>query len=88
VTKTLAQHLLLGLPLQEAINSPHVSNLNKLSSRIEGNEKGKLLAKQLRLLGHKIELKPQTSGIHAIQASPSGFIGVADNRREGSAKGL
>jgi gamma-glutamyltranspeptidase/glutathione hydrolase len=87
MTKTLAQHLLLGTPLEQAINSPHISNLNKTESRIEDSVQGKSIAKQLARLGHDIELKPQTSGIHAIQILSSGMLGIADTRREGAAKG-
>ncbi|MCK5881363.1 MAG: gamma-glutamyltransferase, partial [Sinobacterium sp.] len=88
VSKTLAQHLLLGMPLEQAINTPHVSNLNKTSSTIENTQSGKLLATQLNKLGHVSTLKPQTSGIHAIKVVPSGYIGIADKRREGAAQGL
>lgn len=87
MTKTLAQHLLLSTPLEQAINSPHISNLNKTESRIEDSVQGKSIAKQLARLGHDIELKPQTSGIHAIQILSSGMLGIADTRREGAAKG-
>ena len=87
ISKVLAQHLLLDMPLEEAINSPHISNLNKSSSTIESTPSGMEIAKQLSKLGHTIEIKAQTSGIHAIAIEPSGYTGIADLRREGDAQG-
>ncbi|MCK5880479.1 MAG: gamma-glutamyltransferase [Sinobacterium sp.] len=87
MSKVLAQHLLLDMPLEQAINTPHVSNLNKTHSTVENSTSGKQLALQLNKLGHKTTLKAQTSGIHAIQVQASGYTGIADTRREGAAQG-
>ncbi|MBT8148525.1 MAG: gamma-glutamyltransferase, partial [Gammaproteobacteria bacterium] len=42
---------------------------------------------QLRAIGHQPALRAQTSGVHAIQKTRDGWLGVADPRREGTASG-
>ncbi len=87
ISKTLAQYLLFNTPLEQAINSTHVSNLNRTRSTIETTAAGKELSQQLQPLGHSTILKAQTSGIHAIEVTASGYTGIADVRREGAALG-
>jgi len=38
-------------------------------------------------MGHVLDVREQTSGIHAIYKTSLGWQGVADPRREGTASG-
>ena len=87
VAKTIIQHSFLNAELNTAINSPHVVNLNKGMEIEKGQQRSLALNKHLTSLGHKTSLKAQTSGLHAISIKQGRYYGVADARREGSAKG-
>lgn len=71
-----------GLSVQEAINLPNFV-------QVQGPiwlEKGRYsndLVQQLQARGHRIEERDLTSGIQAIERTPSGWFGGADPRREG-----
>ena len=89
VGKVLAQHLLLDMPLMEAINSAHISNLNRAISQVESGKKdSKQIAQNLRQLGHDIEIKSLNSGLHIIAIQGEQVFGYADTRREGTAAGM
>ncbi|MDP6884484.1 MAG: gamma-glutamyltransferase, partial [Rhodospirillales bacterium] len=45
------------------------------------------LKSELEALGHKVSLRPLTSGLHAVMTTPEGLVGGADPRREGVALG-
>ncbi len=87
VAKTIAQHLYLDAELEDAINSDHIGNLNRETTTVEENTTASTI-QALQTLGHKVQARPLTSGIHAIKLSKEQLIGVADSRREGTAKGL
>ena len=86
VAKTLAQHLYLYTPLSDAIESPHVVNMNK-QTELEKIKTPKT-ENALNKLGHEVKIKEQNSGIHAISINKGKLVGVADPRREGSAIGF
>ncbi len=71
-----------GLNVQEAINLPNfVQVLGPIWM-----EKGRYAPEFLQYLkdrGHRIEERDLTSGIQAIERTPSGWFGGADPRREG-----
>lgn len=86
VSKAIYQHLYLGTPLETAINSSHVTDLNYGVVEVEANKaNSKRLQQSLKSLGHKVKASAQTSGIHAISINTGLLKGVADNRREGTA---
>ena len=87
VAKTVAQHLFLQADLDEAINSPHIVNLNGATEIEQKRKRSTALNKDLKSLGHTTKLKDQTSGLHAISIKQGLYHGVADARREGAAIG-
>jgi gamma-glutamyltranspeptidase/glutathione hydrolase len=87
VAKTITQHLYLGASLEDAIESPHIANTNRLHATIE-EDASNFLKQSLEKLGHEFNERPLTSGIHAIKIHNGFYTGVADSRREGTAKGI
>ena len=86
VVRTLIATLDGGLAMQEAINLGNHINRNRKTEL----EKGTMLedlAPKLRALGHKIRIRPKTSGLHGIRVLPTSLQGGADSRREGVALG-
>ena len=45
------------------------------------------LSEELVRRGHKVDVRPMTSGLQAITVTPGGLLGGADPRREGVAIG-
>ena len=86
VAKVIYQHLYLGSGLGQAIQSAHLSNLNRIDELEKGHSQSPGLEKSLLSLGHTLKIIDQTSGLHAISINPSQLIGIADPRREGSAR--
>ncbi len=87
VAQIIAQQQLLGANLSDAVKSPHVVNMNGATEIEKNHPQSSSLGKTLEQLGHKVTYKQQTSGLHMIQLIKGEYIGVADPRREGSAKG-
>lgn len=54
---------------------------------IERRDGSLALARQMRALGHQVEITPMTSGAHVIIVRKDGLEGGADPRREGVAAG-
>lgn len=71
---------------QEAIDLPHVTNLNGRTN-IEEGEGAEELAAGLEELGHEVAVTNLNSGLHVIRITDDGFIGAADKRREGVVMG-
>ena len=86
VAKTLVGVLDWGLDPQAAIDLPNVGSRNG-PTELERGTKAVELAPKLRALGHDTRIMNQTSGLHAIVRTPTGWIGGADPRREGVARG-
>lgn len=86
VAKTIIAVLDWKLDIQQAMNLPHFVNRNSDMDLEEGTDWTDI-QKQLEALGHKVSVKPLTSGLHGIVIRPDGFVGGADPRREGIAKG-
>lgn len=82
VAQTIIGVLDWQLDPQEAVNLPHVSNRNYVTT-LEHDSKAELLKSSLIEKGHKIQVRNLNSGIHAIEVTKVGFIGGADPRREG-----
>lgn len=71
---------------QEAIDLPHVTNLNGRTN-IEEGEGAEELAAGLEALGHEINITNLNSGLHVIEITEDGLVGAADKRREGAVMG-
>lgn len=79
-------HLDWGLPIQQAVDYPHVVNTGT-RTELEQDTTVAAFADKLIGLGHRVELMSETSGLHAIAVLKDGLHGGADGRREGVAIG-
>lgn len=86
VAKTIFAIVDWKMDIQEAINLPHYVNRNSDMDLEKGTELEAVKAK-LEALGHKVNIKPLTSGLHGIMKTEIGFEGGADPRREGIVDG-
>jgi gamma-glutamyltranspeptidase/glutathione hydrolase len=90
VLQTLVATLDWGLDIQAAINLPRHANMNG-PIELERGRPIVALAPDLRNLGHMVETRDLTSGLHGIAVVRRGesvqLIGGADPRREGEAMG-
>ncbi len=90
VTQTLVNLIDWQMSPQEAVNYPHYGSRNGAKTDIE---KGSTLLKneatltKLKSMGHEINEVEMTSGTSLIVKTASGYVGAADNRREGTALG-
>ena len=84
--KTLYGVLNWGLNTQEAINLPNFASLNGPTLLEENRFPPKTIA-NLKKRGHDVQEINMTSGLQAIQRTPTGFFGGADPRREGVVMG-
>ncbi len=86
ILKALVAILDWKLTAQQAIDLP---NFAAKTGPIE-IEKGSRLESvkdALEAMGHEVRSEELTSGIQAIQATPGGYAGAGDPRREGAARG-
>jgi gamma-glutamyltranspeptidase/glutathione hydrolase len=86
VIKTLVAALDQGMDIQQAIDLPNFGSRNG-PTELEQGTAAASWAEPLRALGHEVRLIEMTSGVHAVQRTRAGWIGGADPRREGVAKG-
>ena len=86
VAKTLIAVLDWKRDMQEAVGLPHFINRNGTTDLEDGTPLA-ALKPMLEALGHRVNLRSLTSGLHGIMATPEGLIGGADPRREGVALG-
>ena len=85
VARVLYEVLVLGQSLPQSVAASHVVEAgNKV--RVE-SAASKDTVKTLGDMGHELDVREQTSGIHAIYRTSLGWQGVADPRREGAAAG-
>jgi gamma-glutamyltranspeptidase/glutathione hydrolase len=71
-----------GLNAQQAIDLPNFGSLNG-PTLLEEKRFPASTVEALRARGHEVREQNLTSGLQAIQRTPSGFFGGADPRREG-----
>ncbi|MFQ5466964.1 MAG: gamma-glutamyltransferase, partial [Kiloniellaceae bacterium] len=83
---TLVAALDWGLDMQQAITLPIAVNRNGATD-LEADTPLTDLAPGLRALGHQVNVRPMTSGLHGIAVTAQGLVGGADPRREGLAVG-
>ena len=84
--KTLYGVLNWGLNAQQAINLPNFGSLNG-PTLLEEKRFPPATIKALKARGHEISEISMTSGLQAIQRTPTGWFGGADPRREGVVMG-
>ncbi len=82
VAQTLLGVLEWGLDIQLAINMPHYVNRNGTTD-LEKDSAAAELADDLKAMGHSINIRDLTSGLHGIVLTSSGLEGGADPRRLG-----
>lgn len=75
-----------GMDPQQAIDLPHVTNLNGRTN-IEEGEGAEVFAEGLKALGHEVNVANLNSGLHVIAITADGLVGAADKRREGAVMG-
>lgn len=68
---------------QAAVERPHAGTLGG-ALFLEAGTELEAVAGGLRALGHEVELREMTSGLHAVRRGPDGLQGGADPRREGT----
>jgi gamma-glutamyltranspeptidase/glutathione hydrolase len=84
--KTLYGTLNWGLDAQKAIDLPNFASLNG-PSVLEEKRFPPATVEALRARGAEVREQAMTSGLQAIQRTPTGFFGGADPRREGVVMG-
>jgi len=75
-----------GLNVQQAISAPNFGSFGTLTV-LETGRFPRATIDALRALGHKVSEDELTSGLHAIERTPTGWFGGADPRREGVVRG-
>jgi gamma-glutamyltranspeptidase/glutathione hydrolase len=84
--KTLYGVLNWGMNTQQAINLPNFGSLNG-PSMLEEKRFPPATVEALRARGAPVREQTMTSGLQAIQRTPTGYFGGADPRREGVVMG-
>jgi gamma-glutamyltranspeptidase/glutathione hydrolase len=86
VARVLLATLEWEMSLQAALDAPHFGSRNG-PTELEQGTAVEQLRPRLRALGHDIRVVDMTSGVHAIQRIGESWVGAADPRREGIARG-
>ncbi len=86
VALTLVNVLDWGMDIQQAIDAPRMGSRNG-PTELERGTKAERLAPALERMGHSVRIRPETSGLHGIVRTATGWAGGADPRREGEALG-
>jgi gamma-glutamyltranspeptidase/glutathione hydrolase len=86
VTQSVVAILDWGMDPQDALNMGHVVNRNSKTDLEEGSEAVELQG-ALEALGHEVNVRALTSGLHTILIDGARYYGAADPRRSGVAIG-
>ena len=86
VVKALLAVIDWKLDPQAATALPNFGSLNG-PTELEQDTSAASLAEKLRANGHDVRIAPHTSGLHLIVRTHNGWMGGADPRREGVARG-
>lgn len=86
VANTLIAHFDWDMPIQEAINLPHL--VNRFGTYdLEKGTSAEQFKTPLETMGYKVNVRDLNSGIHAILLKDNKLTGAADPRREGEVYG-
>lgn len=86
VARTLSLLLDDGMAPEAALAVPHLGNRNG-ATELEARGDTHALREALEQRGHRVQQVDMTSGLHLIQRTADGWLGAADPRREGTARG-
>lgn len=86
VAKVLVGVIDWRLDLQAAIDLPNFGSRNG-PTELEKERRLESLEGALKALGHEVRFIELNSGVHAVWRTKDGWVGAADPRREGAAKG-
>jgi gamma-glutamyltranspeptidase/glutathione hydrolase len=86
VARVLLATLEWEMSLQGALDAPHFGSRNGPTDLEQGTAVEQLRPR-LRALGHDVRVVEMASGVHAIQRVGQSWVGAADPRREGRARG-
>lgn len=86
VGNTLIRTLFWQQQPSEAIFAPHYTNRFG-SYDVEARSDTRAIATELANQGYKVNTRDLNSGLHLVQWTSEGLLGIADKRREGSALG-
>jgi len=74
------------MDLQEALDAPHFGSRNG-PTEVESGTSAAQLRAGLAARGHDVRIEEMASGVHAIRRVGEQWIGAADPRRDGAARG-
>jgi gamma-glutamyltranspeptidase/glutathione hydrolase len=86
VARTLLALFAWNLAPGEALALPHVGSRNG-PTELERGTAAEALKPALERLGHELAVQDMTSGLHLVLRRGGEWIGAADPRREGVARG-
>jgi gamma-glutamyltranspeptidase/glutathione hydrolase len=86
VARVVVAALDWGMGLQEALDAPHFGSRNG-PTKVESGTSAAELRAGLVALGHDVRAQEMASGVHAIRRVGEQWIGAADPRRDGAARG-
>jgi gamma-glutamyltranspeptidase/glutathione hydrolase len=86
VARVIVAVLDWGMPLQEALDAPHFGSRNGPTD-LEAGTPVERLRRPLEALGHPVRVGDLASGVHAIRRVGDAWVGAADPRRDGAARG-
>lgn len=85
VLQTIVNYVDLGMPMDQAVNAPRISERNGEATSIEPGFAGSEQARALERLGHRWEAEPEEIGAaNALVFNPDGTVtAVSESRRHG-----
>ena len=86
VARVIVASLDWGLGLQDALDAPHFGSRNGPTELERGTSAEKVRAR-LAGMGHEVRVVDMASGAHAVQRIGETWVGAADPRGEGTARG-
>ncbi|MGI4846226.1 MAG: gamma-glutamyltransferase [Janthinobacterium lividum] len=85
VLQTIVNYIDLGMPMDQAVNAPRISERNGEATSIEPGFAGSGQARELERLGHRWEAEPEEIGAaNALVFNPDGTVtAVSESKRHG-----